>query len=255
MHKLIGPAPILVAHRGYSGKYPENTLKSYAGAYEQGARHMELDLQLSSDLVPIVHHDASLLRMAGVDRDIRDTPAAHIKTLRASYPTRFGSRFKDNKFTSFKKYCKWLKRHPDVTTFVEIKQESIDRFGLEVVVDQAHKRILRTGVERQSVWISFNPGVIEYARKISAMPSGWVLPEWSSASEATLRQLKPDYLFCDKLLLPPDDADIWQGDWQWAIYNLDDVVSAKAMANRGMPILETNQIGSLMSDNELSNRV
>jgi glycerophosphoryl diester phosphodiesterase len=252
--KLIGPAPVLIAHRGYSGQYPENTLLAYKEAYEHGAKYMELDLQLSADRVPFVHHDANLKRMSGVDLDIRDTKSKQIKTLRASYPDRYGEEFANNKFTTLRKFTKWMKHHSDVTVFMEIKQESIDRFGLTEFVDQTYRRILDAGVESQCVIISFNDEVVRYTREISAMQVGWVLPKWNSANEAVLRDLNPNYMFCDKESLPKKNDDIWQGDWQWAIYNLDDVSSAIAMANRGFEFLETNQIGNLMADEGLANR-
>ena len=254
MNKLVGAAPVLVAHRGYSGRYPENTLLSYAAAHQHGARYMELDLQLTRDLKPMLHHDVSLQRMAGVDLDIRETKAKKVKRLSASYSERFGDEFADNRFTTFKKFCTWLKSYPEVTVFVELKQESIDRFGLQLFVDEVHKRILETDVEAQCVLISFNHEVVEYVRKTSPMRSGWVLPKWSDNNKILLQQLKPDFLFCDKKYLPSEDADIWRGAWQWAIYNLDDVASATAMANRGIPFLETNEIGALMRDDALANR-
>ena len=252
--RLQGPAPVLVAHRGYSGRYPENTLLAYQAAYQHGARYMELDLQLTSDRVPVLHHDASLMRMAGIDADVRDTRAKLFKALHASYSQRFDDEFADNEFTTFKKYCKWMARHPDVTTFVEIKQDSIDRFGIPVFMDEVEKRILNTETEPQCVIISFNHEVVEYTRKISSLRTGWVLPSWSDENRAILEELKPDFLFCDKDILPRGDEDIWRGSWQWAIYNLDDVASAIAMANRGFPFLETNQIGKLMRDDALANR-
>ena len=254
MNKLIVIPPILIAHRGYSGRYPENTLSSYRAAYQHGARYMELDLQLTRDRVPMLQHDESLLRMAGVDWDIRDTRLKRVKTLRAAYAERFGNQYTDNKFTTFRKYCKWLKRHPDVTTFVEIKQESIDRFGITLFVDKVYRRIVSAGVESQCVLISFNDEVVEYCRRISSMKSGWVLPGWNDNNKAILDQLQPDFLFCDKKIFPAGDQQIWRGNWQWAIYNLDDVRSAIEMANRGIPMLETNEIGILMADYGLSNR-
>ncbi len=251
---LKAAPPILVAHRGYSGRYPENTLLAFQAAHQHGARYMELDLQLTSDCVPILHHDRSLKRMTGIDVDIRDTKAKHLKTMHASYPLRFEDEFSDNRFTTFKRYCKWMAKHGDVTTFVEIKQESIDRFGIPVVMDEVYKRILKTGVEGQCVIISFNHEVIDYARKISSMRTGWVLPAWNDECKEISRELKPDFLFCDVESLPRNDDQLWQGSWQWAIYNLDDVNSAIDMANRGMPFLETNQIGTLMSNDDLANR-
>lgn len=252
--KLMVPPPALVAHRGYSGRYPENTLIAYTAAYEHGARYMELDLQLSCDRVPILHHDASLKRMAGIDADIRDTKAKHIKAMHAHYPQRFDDEYADNRFTTFKQYCKWMAHDKKINTFVEIKQESIDRFGIPVVVDAVYKRIKKTKTEEQCIIISFNHEAIEYATKISAMKIGWVLPAWNDECKATANRIKPDFLFCDVESFPRDNEQIWNGPWRWALYNLDDVPSAIEMANRRIPFLETNQIGTLMEDKGLADR-
>ncbi|RBP47095.1 glycerophosphodiester phosphodiesterase family protein [Arenicella xantha] len=252
--ELTGPAPVLVAHRGYSGRYPENTLLAYEAAYEHGARYMELDLQMTSDHVPILHHDASLLRMAGVDLDVRETKLKQIKAMHAAYAARFDSEFDDNCFTTFKKYSKWMAKHPDVTTFIEIKQESIDRVGVPLFMDEVDKQIIRANIESQCVIISFNPEVLNYTRNISSLRTGWVLPAWNDRNKQLLGELKPDFVFCDKDILPQNDAEIWPGSWQWAVYNLDDVASAIAMANRGISFIETNQIGALMRHDALSNR-
>lgn len=242
--------PILIAHRGYSGRYPENTLLAYQAAHQHGARYMELDLQLTVDRVPVLHHDVSLMRMAGVDADIRDTKAKHFKAMKAAYAERFSDEFQENEFTTFKRFCRWLGEHPDVTIFVEIKPESVERFGVPEVVDEVYKRIVKTGVENQCVIISFNDEVLSYARKISPMRVGWVLPSWKSKYQAIAESLKPDFLFCDVEILPRSNDDVWQGAWQWALYNLDDVKSATKMIERGFVWLETNQIGLLMSHGE-----
>ena len=46
----------LIAHRGWAARYPENTVPAFRAALEAGARFVELDVQLSSDLVPVVFH-------------------------------------------------------------------------------------------------------------------------------------------------------------------------------------------------------
>ncbi len=213
---------------------------------------MECDLQMSVDRVPFVHHDASLKRMGGLDVDIRDTKAKVIKSMKATYVARFDQEFADNEFTTFRKLCKWLGCHEDVTMFVEIKQESIDRFGIPLFMDEVHRRILKAQIERQCVIISFNPEVVEYTRKISSMQTAWVLPAWNDEIKARVEDLKPEFLFCDVESFPIKDEDVWRGVWQWALYNLDDVPSAIGMANRGIRYLETNQIGTLMSDEALN---
>ena len=52
----------IIAHRGASGQYPENTLLAFAQAKEQGADALELDVRITSDGVPIVLHDPTLER-------------------------------------------------------------------------------------------------------------------------------------------------------------------------------------------------
>jgi len=251
MNKLTSSRPTLVAHRGYSGRYPENTLLAYQAAYEHGARYMELDLQMTCDLVPVLQHDASLLRMAGIDLDVRDISLERLQSFKASYSERFSDEFSDNTFATLKEFLQWLKQDSQVIVFIEIKQESIDRFGLETFVDQVHEQINDVQVADQCVIISFNSDAVEYSRKVSSIRIGWVLPKWNEQNQQILEHLKPDFMFCDKNFLPEDDADIWRGSWQWAIYNLDNVSAAIDMANRNMPFLETNQIGTLLSDKQL----
>src|SRR5919201_4528815 len=49
--------PIVVAHRGASALYPENTLAAFQGAIEAGADVVELDVRLTADNVAVILHD------------------------------------------------------------------------------------------------------------------------------------------------------------------------------------------------------
>ncbi len=44
----------LIAHRGWSDRRPENTLAAFDAAVKGGWTNIETDVQLSSDLVPLV---------------------------------------------------------------------------------------------------------------------------------------------------------------------------------------------------------
>jgi glycerophosphoryl diester phosphodiesterase len=50
----------VIAHRGGSGEWRENTLEAFAGARAGGADGIELDVRLARDGSLVVHHDASL---------------------------------------------------------------------------------------------------------------------------------------------------------------------------------------------------
>lgn len=73
-----------VAHRGYfdnEAGIPENSLASFQAAIEKGFV-IELDIQISSDGVAFVFHDADLERMCGVQGKIWEYTAAELKEMK-----------------------------------------------------------------------------------------------------------------------------------------------------------------------------
>jgi len=76
---LLEPSarPVL-AHRGASGLRPENTLAAFALARELGADGLELDVRMSRDGVPMVHHDPTLERTTNLRGPVGHRSAAEL---------------------------------------------------------------------------------------------------------------------------------------------------------------------------------
>ena len=55
----------IIGHRGWSAKYPENTLLSFEKSIEAGATMIEFDIQLTKDNKLIVFHDDTTKRLCG----------------------------------------------------------------------------------------------------------------------------------------------------------------------------------------------
>lgn len=55
----MSPA-VVIAHRGASATFAENTIEAFRGAAEQGADWVELDVRRTADHSLVVHHDARL---------------------------------------------------------------------------------------------------------------------------------------------------------------------------------------------------
>ena len=77
--------PRVIAHRGASGDYPENTMLAFTAAAEAGAPYFELDVHMTLDGVVVVSHDAQLERTCGFDGRIDQLTLAQLKKLDAGW--------------------------------------------------------------------------------------------------------------------------------------------------------------------------
>lgn len=73
---------LIIAHRGYSSAYPENTALAFERAIEAGADFIETDLRFARDGALVCSHDADLKRVAGDTRSIGDLGLAELKAVR-----------------------------------------------------------------------------------------------------------------------------------------------------------------------------
>ncbi|MBE8539505.1 glycerophosphodiester phosphodiesterase family protein [Geoglobus acetivorans] len=71
--------PLVLAHRGYSAKYPENTIISFVEAIYAEADGVELDVWLSRDGVAFVFHDSTLERVNGDPREVKELTFDELK--------------------------------------------------------------------------------------------------------------------------------------------------------------------------------
>ena len=66
--------PKIIAHRGASGSAPENTLAAIRLAAEHGATWIEIDVNISSDGVPVLFHDDGLSPVSYTHLTLPTTP-------------------------------------------------------------------------------------------------------------------------------------------------------------------------------------
>jgi glycerophosphoryl diester phosphodiesterase len=91
LHVHAGVKCLNIGHRGARAFAPENTLPAFTKALHLGCHMVELDVHLTRDQIPIVHHDDDLLRCTDVatreagrgSYDVSDFTAAQIAALDA----------------------------------------------------------------------------------------------------------------------------------------------------------------------------
>jgi glycerophosphoryl diester phosphodiesterase len=79
------PRPRVIAHRGASGDYPENTLAAFTAARDAGSLYIELDVRLTRDGVVVVAHDDGLARVGNSSRSISEMTVTELAQVDAGY--------------------------------------------------------------------------------------------------------------------------------------------------------------------------
>ncbi len=72
---------LVLGHRGYSAKYPENTLLAFRKAIEAGADGIELDVWLTKDGEVVVIHDGTVDRTSNGSGKVKDMTLEELKAL------------------------------------------------------------------------------------------------------------------------------------------------------------------------------
>lgn len=83
--KQAGSRPLVIAHRGGAGLWPENTLYAFARAQALGVDVIELDVRSTADGTLVVFHDATVGRTTDGAGRVAEKTLAELKRLDAGY--------------------------------------------------------------------------------------------------------------------------------------------------------------------------
>jgi glycerophosphoryl diester phosphodiesterase len=72
----------LIAHRGWSRYFPENSLPAFAAAVAAGADEIEFDVRVSSDHVPFICHDRNTSRVSDLNGNVSSFSSQELKKAR-----------------------------------------------------------------------------------------------------------------------------------------------------------------------------
>jgi glycerophosphoryl diester phosphodiesterase len=238
--------PTLIAHRGYPARFPENTLIGYRAAIAAGAQWLETDVQLSRDGEPLLYHDADLQRTSGQPGRLADYTAAELQRMNAAERQRFGERYAGESIPRLRDFVRLLEPLESVGAMIELKQESLEQFGIEMMVQRVMRAV--DSVVDRCILISLHLPALCHARWTHEARIGWVLPAWNETNHELAEDHAPDFLIIDYQRVPRGVASMWQGPWHWAVYSIDDAELACQQSARGIEFVETDAIGELLAD-------
>lgn len=159
------PPFIVIAHRGWSGSYPENTLIGMREAIKLGCHMIEFDVTLSADRRPIIIHDETLSRTTSGCGLVREMNYRDLRKLDAG--SWFHPKYMGARLPSLDEIL-LISRGSGIMVNIEIKKECFDEHmrddGIERQVIDAVKKYK---VQDRVVVSCFRWDVIERIHKLA----------------------------------------------------------------------------------------
>ncbi|MBI4976054.1 MAG: hypothetical protein HZC28_01150 [Spirochaetes bacterium] len=152
------PGKILVmGHRGWPVKYPENTLPSFKAAFDIGIDILEFDVMLSSDGVPVIMHDHTLDRTTTGTGPVSSRTFAELRTVDAGIKK--NPSFAGIRIPSLDETLDLAMNYPDVILNIEIKDDSFDT--AQIIMNALAQRHM----EPRAVFTCFDAGILHLIKK------------------------------------------------------------------------------------------
>lgn len=149
-----------IAHRGDSSSAPENTIAAFDAAVAAGADLIEIDVRIAADGVPVVIHDDSALRTAGIAADVALTGSDTLTAADAG--SWFGPGFAGVHVPTFVEAAEWGAAHPDIGWLVEFKGPWTD-----AQMDVPVAAIRHHGLAGRTILQGFEPETVAAARDVA----------------------------------------------------------------------------------------
>ncbi len=150
----------IFAHRGYSGKYPENTMTAFQKASETAVDGIELDIQMTKDGELVIIHDEKVDRTTNGKGFVCDFTFEELEKLNANKI--HSDTAEKEHIPSFEEYCEWVASLNCVTN-VEFKTGVIYYPGIE---EKALNIITKYGIKDRIFFSSRNPISITLIKKM-----------------------------------------------------------------------------------------
>jgi len=181
---LIGKFPVVVvAHRGFSGVAPENSMVAFKKAIEVGSDMIELDVRLSKDGEVVVVHDESVERTTNGKGRVIDLTVDELKKLDAG--SKFQPSFSGEQIPTLKEVLQLA--YGQIKVNIELKIGDYGKWTIFDLAERALREVEMAGMVNQVMFSSFDPMAIErITKKNQAVPVAYLYNRpWSLPRQVT----------------------------------------------------------------------
>lgn len=226
---FAAPRPLVFAHRGGAALAPENTIEAFDNGLALGADGIELDVRLSRDAVPVVHHDRTLERTTRLEGPIASRAADELD--RVGVPA----------------LAAVLSRYRDTRMIIEIKGRDP---GLGAAVVDA---VRRAGAERRVCLGGFSLGIMRAVRRLAptiatsaareevrwALYRSWC--RWPVSRASYHGYQVPEWAGTTRVVSPRFVADAHAADLGVQVWTVDTEAAARRLLALGVDALITDR--------------
>ncbi len=221
----------IMAHRGASGRAPENTLAAIQAAIEDGADWVEIDVQETADGAVVVIHDRDLKKIAGEAMTVADSKLADLQQV--DIGSWFGPQFSDQRILTLKQVLEWCKGKIGVN--IELKY-----YGRERRLEESVAEIVEAaGMQDQVLLMSLSYAAI---RKIRQLRPEWKVGLLSTVALGNISGLELDFLALNaRLASGARVRSIQNQEKQLMVWTVNDAVGMSVMFGRGVDAIITDE--------------
>ena len=155
----------LAAHRGWRGKYPENTMLGFRKALTLDIDAIEMDVHMTKDYRIVVCHDGSLNRTTDKTGVICRMTLDEVREADAGI--KFGEEFKGEKIPTMEEFLELMATRPDVRILLELKDYPEELGDFAYASAELTLRLCREygifGADRLTI-ITFSTGICAWLR-------------------------------------------------------------------------------------------
>jgi len=129
----------VAAHRGWSARYPENTMEAFRAAVALGIDQLELDVRVTKDNELVIIHDQTVDRTTDGEGLVCKKTLAELKLLDAGAFK--GEEFRGCRIPTLLEFMEWIQDNKTITLDVELKEYPTD--GREALAYSVCDRVLK----------------------------------------------------------------------------------------------------------------
>lgn len=178
--------PLVIGHRGYRKKFPENTLAAFTAAFNAGIKMIELDVTLTRDRQVVVIHDDTLDRTTSGTGEVMSYDLRDLKKLDAG--VWFGSKYKGETIPTLEEVLDLARNRGMVN--IEIKKNAYEAHRPEDAIEvQVNEMVKKKNMEKAVLVSSFEPNIIHHLGRLQGAPAIGLITEYFRTEETLKRCL------------------------------------------------------------------